>query len=154
MKFTRILTVMVSVACVLAITYFLLTKAWQRWDINPDWARSVIASSKDVIEKLDDFNNQHGAFPESLDDLEQKYEQPPNFDTSESECVWQYRPVNNSSDYQLVAIGKSWVSSYDAMVYRKSKSYPKSWFKPFDSSHARAFDGWWYVTGFSGFEKN
>lgn len=153
MKFTRILTAIVSVAFVVAITYFLLTKAWQRWDINPDWARSVIASSKDVIEKLDDFKTKHGVFPDTLSELEGELKQPPRFDSFETENVWQYRPVNNKSDYQLIAIGKSWVSSYDAMVFRKSNKYPASWFNLFDSSHAKNFDGWWYITGFSSFEK-
>ena len=152
MKTTKMLTGIALVTFVGAIGYFAFTKAWQRWDINPDWARSVISSSKDVIKKLDDFKTKHGVFPESLSELEGELKQPPRFDSLESENVWQYRPVNNKSDYQLIAIGKSWVSSYDAMVFRESNRYPKPWFKLFDSSHAKKFDGWWYITGFSSFE--
>ena len=135
------------------IFHLVWTKAWQRLDIDTDWAEKVVSTSREVISKLNDYREEHGHFPESLNQLKADYQSPPGFEQPKQDAVWQYQPIG-VDDFQLEVAGKSWVSSYDAMVYRSSGSYPDSWFHPFDSCHAKQIGGWWYITGFSSLKKN
>ena len=48
-----------------------------------------------------------------------------------------------------VCTAYSWVSYYDAMVYRNSGAFNEPWFATLDASHLKEFGKWRYIRGFS-----
>lgn len=144
------LGVVVSVVIICSVI-FVTTRMWQRWDIDPKWAKTIISESEEVRQMLDKYRSTNGEFPLSLNLIGAQFQQPTDFANHPSKSEWHYRRLNKA-DYQLFATGTSFVSSFDAMVFRYSGNYPQNWFRALDSSHSRRFGDWYYITGFSSFE--
>lgn len=138
-------------AAAICATLFVTTRMWQRWDIDPKWADTIIVESQEIQKILDDYRSANGEFPLTLNHIEPLFQQPTDFYDRRSQGRWHYRRLNKT-DYQLFATGASFVSSFDAMIFRYSGRYPENWFRALDSSHSKRFGDWRYITGFSSFE--
>ena len=66
---------------------------------------------------------------------------------------WFYDRIGKD-DYQLFVTADTWVSYFDAMVYRHAGEFADPWFSTLDSSSSREFGKWRYVQGFSRFHEN
>ena len=146
--------ILVSIAAAVACSAFYLfvsTRMWQRWDMDADWANKVIADSQEIRQQLEEYKSTHGEFPDSLSRIQSEYRQPTDFDDLRSAGKWFYLKLDKN-DYQLFATGKSWISSFDALVFRYSGAYPEHWFKSLDSYHSKQIGDWYYLTGFSSLE--
>jgi hypothetical protein len=143
-----ILSLILGFSLVGGTLFFLKTRMWQRWDIDPQWAAQIIEDAQEVQNQLSEYHTNHGKFPDSLGELASDLPGPTPFHPQEDDERWHYRKLG-PDDYELFAIASSWVSSYDAIVLRYSRNYPDQWFRLLDSSHTRKFGDWWYITAFS-----
>lgn len=141
---------LLTVAGVAGLIYTLQSKVYQAWDFDPQWADANILVAFPIQSALERFRNDHGAYPETLDDLTPKYlfSIPATCSTHRVHQAgdrWWYRR-DKDEQYTLWATAMHWVSSFDAIVYRPSRTYPFIW-----REHAWCIDhnGWLYVAGFS-----
>jgi type II secretory pathway pseudopilin PulG len=146
-----ILATLVVLALIGAGSIAVLTKSWQRFDIDAEWALQVVSDAEGLQTRLHEYRSANGEFPDSLKEIDSGFNDPTGFYEPKSTDGWHYRRLGKS-DYQLYAIGTSFVSTYDAMVFRYSGDYPSEWFRPLDTSHSKTFGEWRYITGFSELE--
>ena len=97
-----------------------------------------------------------GGFPMSLDKIAEDHTKPTDYLTRNVAAPgtgqW-FRDRVGKDDYQLFVTADSWVSYFDAMVYRHSGDFADPWFATLDSSASKQFGKWRYVRGFSRFHE-
>lgn len=144
-------TVTVFVCVVLGLFKFLT-----RWDPDEEWAAKVIEESKEVRLLLEKYHEENGEFPKSLSDIGEDYTEPTDYLTRNAAAPdtdgWHYNRIGKE-DYQLFVTADPWVSHFDAMVYRHSRTFAGPWFSDLDASRSREFGDWRYVRGFSTYHK-
>ncbi|NNM28217.1 MAG: hypothetical protein HKO57_01740 [Akkermansiaceae bacterium] len=131
---------------------FTIFKVMTRWDPDEEWAATVIEESTDLRLLLEQYRKENGGFPTELSDIGEGYPKPTDFLTRHAAAPdtsrWFYSRIGRD-DYQLFVTADSWVSSFDAMVYRHSGEFTEPWFENLDASDSREFGKWRYVQGFS-----
>ena len=142
---------LVAVA-LLAGVVFAGFKFMTRWNPDEAWAAKVIEESTEIRLLLERYREENGEFPMSLSDIDEDYTKPTDYLTRNSTAPetdrWYYDRIG-PDDYQLFATAYSWVSYYDAMVYRKSGAFDEPWFDNRDAGDWRDFGKWRYCEGFS-----
>lgn len=145
--FVAIATIVVA----LLTTWFFGTRAWLRWSFDAQWSQAAIANATSIQAALDSYQDHHGSYPDSLEDLVPEYvatiPTPPGHPSSGGDA-WTYAALG-PSDYVLFTRCAHWVSSWDALAYRPSAQYPTRWTT---GRHTIRTDGWIYVVGFSDIE--
>ncbi|MDP6116045.1 MAG: hypothetical protein QF437_23910 [Planctomycetota bacterium] len=58
---TRFLALVAVVSLVVGASIFVLTKSWQRWDINDEWAQKIVADAEELRIALADYKDANGA---------------------------------------------------------------------------------------------
>ena len=151
-KFRKPLTVALVAVVLLACSVFAIFKVITRWDPDEEWAAKVIEESTEVRLLLKEYREKKGEFPMSLEDIEGVYAKPTDYLTRNAAAPgtdrWFYDRIGKD-DYQLFVTADSWVSYFDAMVYRHAGEFADPWFSTLDSSSSREFGKWRYVQGFS-----
>ena len=131
---------------------FATFKVMTRWNPDEEWAAKVIEESTDIRLLLEKFRKDNGAFPKELGEIGEDYPKPTDFLTRNAAAPdrsqWFYNRIG-AQDYQLFVTADSWVSYFDAMVYRPSGEFAEPWFATLDASASRVFGKWRYVEGFS-----
>jgi len=134
----------------LLAAFFFIT----RWSPDHEWAAKVVVESGEVRNLLDRFRKSQGEFPSSLDELYIAFRQPTDYQTRKRPAPekgrWFYDRIGKD-DYQLYACVRTWVSYYDAMVYRYSESFSDPWTSSLKKSHYLPLGKWRYIRGFSVF---
>ena len=141
-----------------SLTLFLLLLAAfffiSRWSPDQEWAEQLVIESGEVRNLLDEFRKSQGEFPSSLEELKAPYRQPTDFLTRNGSTpekgTWFYDRIGKD-DYQLYACARTWVSYYDAMVYRYAESFCDPWTSSLKKSHYLPLGKWRYFRGFSVF---
>jgi hypothetical protein len=135
-------------ACLLFGVFYFMT----RWDVDEKWAATVIEESSEIRFLLEEFRRANGEFPMSLSEIDEDYLKPTDYLSRHAVAAgmskWFYERIG-AKDYQLYVTAYSWVSYYDAMVYRHSGAFAEPWFSTLDTSHSREFGKWRYIRGFS-----
>ena len=125
-----------------------------RWSPDQEWAEQVVIESGEVRNLLDEFRKSQGEFPSSLEELKTPYRQPTDYLTRNGSTpekgTWFYDRIGKD-DYQLYACARTWVSYYDAIVYRFSESFSDPWTSSLKKSHYLPLGKWRYFRGFSVF---
>ena len=146
----RILIVSLTLSLLLLTAFLFLT----RWSPDQEWAERVVIESGQVRNLLDKFRKSQGEFPSSLEELNAPYCQPTDYQTRNASAPergrWFYARIGKD-DYQLYACARTWVSYYDAMVYRYSESFSDPWASSLKKSHYLPLGKWRYFRGFSVF---
>ena len=146
----RILIVSLTLSLLLPTAFLFLT----RWSPDQEWAERVVIESGQVRNLLDKFRKSQGEFPSSLEELNAPYCQPTDYQTRNASAPergrWFYARIGKD-DYQLYACACTWVSYYDAMVYRYSESFSDPWASSLKKSHYLPLGKWRYFRGFSVF---
>ncbi len=156
-SFRKLITVSLAAVAILACGVFAIFKVMTRWDPDEEWAAKVIEESADIRSLLESHREENGEFPMSLDEIAENYTKPIDYlsrnvaapDTDQ----WFYDRIGRD-DYQLFVTADSWVSYFDAMVYRHKGEFADPWFAILDSSDSKEFGKWRYVQGFSRFYEN
>lgn len=142
---------------IFAVAVFAIFKVMTRWDPDEEWAAKVVEESTEVRLLLEKYRNENGEFPMSLSDIDEDYTKPTDFLTRNGAAPdtsrWFYARIGKD-DYQLFVTADSWVSYFDAMVYRHKGEFTDPWFSTLDASDSREFGKWRYVRGFSQFDEN
>ena len=146
------ITVTLVAVTVFVFGFFSTFKFMTRWDVDEQWAAKVIKDSTEIRLLLEEFRQEYGEFPMSLSEIDEDYKKPTDYLTRNatlaSRSGWYYNRIGRD-DYQLYVTAYSWVSYYDAMVYRYSDAFTEPWFSSHDTSHSREFGKWRYIRGFS-----
>ena len=125
-----------------------------RWSPDRKWAAKVVIESGEIRNLLDEFRKSQGEFPSSLEKLDAPYRQPTDYQTrngsTQEKGRWFYERIGKD-DYQLYACARTWVSYYDAMVYRYSESFCDPWTSSRKKPHYLLLGKWRYFRGFSVF---
>ena len=147
---SRVLTFSLIVSLLLLAAVLFIT----RWSPDRAWAAKVVIESGEVRNLLDKFRKSQGEFPSSLEELNAPYRQPTDYETRNGSTPekgrWFYERIGKD-DYQLYACARTWVSYYDAMVYRYSESFCDPWTSSLKKSHYLPLGKWRYFRGFSVF---
>ena len=155
--FRRPITVTLVAVAVLACAVFAIFKVMTRWDPDEEWAAKVIEESTDIRLLLEKHREENSEFPMSLSDIDEDHAKPTDFLTRNGAAPgtdrWFYDRIGKD-DYQLFVTADSWVSYFDAMVYRHTGAFADPWFSTLDSSDSRESGTWRYVQGFSRFHEN
>ncbi|MFK7850575.1 MAG: hypothetical protein AB8D78_06310 [Akkermansiaceae bacterium] len=150
----KALTVTLVAAAMLGCAVFAAFKLMTRWDPDENWAAKVIPESGEIRNLLEKFHHEKGDFPMSLDEIDGNYANPPDYLTRNGAAPdkgrWHYNRIGKY-DYQLFVTADSWVSSFDAMVYRHTGAFDEAWFSLPEASDSRELGKWRYIRGFSGF---
>ena len=137
---------------ILACVVFAIFKFMTRWHADEAWAAKVIEESTEIRLLLEEFREENGEFPMSLSEIDEDCTKPTDYLTRNSTAPetdrWYYDRIG-PDDYQLFATAYSWVSYYDAMVYRKSGAFDEPWFANRDRSSTKEIGEWRYIRGFS-----
>ena len=116
---------------ILVCVIFSMFKFMTRWDADEAWAVKVNEESTEIRLLLEEFREENGKFPMSLSEIDDVYTRPTDYLTRNSRTPesarWYYDRIG-PDDYQLFATAHSWVSYFDAMVYRKSGAFNEPWF--------------------------
>ena len=154
--FRRPITVTLVAVAVFVCAVFAIFKIMTRWDPDEEWAAKVIEESTDIRLLLEKHHKENGEFPMSLSDIDEDHTKPTDFLTRNGAAPdtsrWFYDRIGKD-DYQLFVTADSWVSYFDAMVYRHTGEFTDPWFSTLDSSDSREFGKWRYVQGFSRFHE-
>ena len=146
----RILIVSLTLSLVLLAVFLFIT----RWSPDQEWAEQLVIESGEVRNLLDEFRKSQGEFPSALEALNAPYCQPTDYETRNGSTPekgrWFYERIGKD-DYQLYACARTWVSYYDAMVYRYSESFSDPWTSSLKKSHYLPLGKWRYFRGFSVF---
>lgn len=146
----RILIVSLTLSLLLLAAVLFTT----RWSPDREWAAKVVIESGEIRDLLDEFRKSQGEFPSSLEELNASYRQPTDYQTRNRSTPekgrWFYERIGKE-DYQLYACARTWVSYYDAMVYRYSESFCDPWTSSLKKSHYLPLGKWRYFRGFSVF---
>ena len=147
-----VLVSMTILVCVVFAGFKFMT----RWNPDKAWAAKVIGESEELQILLAQYHEANGEFPESLDDIDEEYTKPTDFLSRNADPAgtsrWHYDRIG-PNDYQLYVTAYSWVSYYDAVVYRKSGNFAEPWFDNRDAGDWRDFGRWRYVKGFSRYDE-
>jgi hypothetical protein len=129
--------------------YGIATRWWLRWSFDERWARAAIEKAAPIVEALERCRQEQGMYPSALVDLVPAYLpailDPPLHPSSGGDR-WCYG-IEPSGEFRLWVDAVHWVSSFDALVLRPSRTYPPAW----RERHSFDVDGWLYVVGFSRF---
>ena len=141
---------------ILACVIFAVFKFMTRWDADEAWAAKIIEESTEIRLLLERFREENGEFPMSLSENDVDYTKPTDYLTRNSTAPetarWYYDRIG-PDDYQLFATAHSWVSYFDAMVYRKSGAFNEPWFATRDRSSTKEIGEWRYIRGFSRYQE-
>ena len=123
-----------------------------RWDADEACAAKVIEESTEIQLLLERFREENGEFPMSLSEIDGDYPKPTAYltrnSTASETARWYYDRIG-PDDYHLFATAHSWVSYFDAMVYRRSGRFTEPWFATRDRSAMIEIEEWRYIRGFS-----
>ena len=148
----RLIIVTLVAVTIFACAVFAIFKVMTRWDPDEEWAAKVIEESTDIRLLLERYREENGEFPMSLSDIDEDHKKPTDFLTRNGAAPgrdkWNYNRIG-AQDYQLFVTAYSWVSYFDAMVYRHTGEFSDPWFSTLDASASREFGKWRYVEGFS-----
>ena len=148
----RALVWLVVLTCAVFTTFKLAT----RWNPDEKWAIEVIGQSRELRALLQRFHEENGEFPKSLSSISEGYAKPTNFldrnGSPPSQGRWFYERIG-TDDYQMFVCARSWVSFFDAMVYRHTGMFADSWNSSLKPSDYRTFGKWRYIRGFSRFDE-
>lgn len=151
-----LITVTLVSVTIFACGGFAIFKVMTRWDPDDGWAAKVIEESTDIRLLLEKYRKENSEFPMSLSDIAEGYKKPTEFLTRNAAAPdtdrWFYERIGKD-DYQLFVTADSWVSYFDAMVYRHTGAFADPWFSTLDSSDSIEFGKWRYVQGFSRFHE-
>ena len=154
--FRRPITVSLVAVAVIACAVFALFKFMTRWDPDEQWAAKIIEESADLRLLLEEYRDENGEFPVSLDEIAEDYTKPTEYLTRNGAAPdtdqWFY-DRSGKDDYQLFVTADPWVSYFDAMVYRHKGDFADPWFSALDSSDSKEFGKWRYARGFSKFHE-
>lgn len=154
--FRRAITVTLVALTIFTGAGFAIFKVMTRWDPDEEWAAKVMEESTEVRLLLEEYREEKGEFPMSLDDIEGGYTKPTDYLTRNSAAPdtdqWFY-DRSGKDDYQLFVTADPWVSYFDAMVYRHKGEFADPWFSALDSSDSKEFGKWRYARGFSKFHE-
>ena len=135
---------------------FTTFKLATRWNPDEKWATEIIVQSRELRLLLHRFHEENGEFPKSLGSISEDYARPTSYldrnGRPPSESRWFYERVGKD-DYQIFVCARSWVSFFDAMVYRHTGMFADSWHSSLDPSNYRTFGKWRYIRGFSRFDE-
>ena len=116
---------------IFAVAVFAIFKVMTRWDPDEEWAAKIVEESTEVRLLLEQYREENGEFPMSLSDLDEDYKKPTDYLTRNGAAPdtdrWFYDRIGKN-DYQLFVTADSWVSSFDAMVYRHTGEFADPWF--------------------------
>ena len=156
MDIRKSIVVIFVTAVILAGMIFAGINFMTRQSVDEGWAAKVIKESTDLQLLLERFHDENGEFPTSLNEIDKAYTQPTEYLTRNSDAPetanWYYDRIG-PDDYQLYATAYSWVSYFDAMVYRKSARFNEAWFGNRTRSNTQEIKNWRYIRGFSSYEK-
>lgn len=144
----------IAMAWITMLAGLMVLGIWYSFRWNPDtaWAATVIGEADELQDLLRGYYEMNEEYPRSLDDLKEDFTQPTDFLTRNAERAgtsrWGYDRLG-PDDYQLAVTAYSWVSYWDALVYRSSGDFAEPWFDNRDGADWRDFGKWRYVKGFS-----
>ncbi|MEO1949218.1 hypothetical protein [Thioclava sp.] len=154
--FRKLITVSLVAVALLACGVFAIFKVMTRWDPDEEWAAKIIEESADLRSLLGEYRDENGEFPFSLDEIAEDYTKPTNYLSRQLAAPdtdrWFYDRIGKD-DYQLFVTADSWVSYFDAMVYRHKGEFADPWFATLESSDSKEFGRWRYARGFSEFHE-
>ena len=152
----RLLTACLLSVIMLACAVFTIFKVVTRWQPDEQWATEVISESKQLRLLLERYYEKNGEFPKSLSSIRGDYAKPTDYldrkGIPPGNSRWFYERIGKD-DYQLFVCARSWVSFFDAMVYRHTGIFADPWHSSLDPSDYRIFGDWRYVRGFSRFNE-
>jgi len=125
----HIALIALSVLASIFLVYFVVSGHWQILTSNLQYANDTISLREPIVRSIESFHARTGHYPRHIDDIVHDLTPAVRKELDSSPFPasdWWYVYLSDD-DNRLVTTTCHFVSSFDAVVYQRSKNYPGEW---------------------------